>query len=144
MKKWNMIHKIKVYYNNGEGESMRCIAKKLEISKNTVKKYLRMNEEGISRYLKHSERYKLLDIHQDMIKDLLQKYPLMSGVKVRKKLGDLGHDVEVSNRTIRRYIKVLKEKYPTRQKRYYEPVSELLPGLQCQVDPGVLRNVLIY
>ncbi|WP_198246016.1 hypothetical protein [methane-oxidizing endosymbiont of Gigantopelta aegis] len=28
-------------------------------------------------------------------------------------------------------------------KRYYQPVLDMVPGEQCQVDPGELRGVLI-
>ncbi|GED22523.1 hypothetical protein HHA01_15000 [Halomonas halmophila] len=31
----------------------------------------------------------------------------------------------------------------SRQRRYYEPVLDMVPGVQCQVDPGELREVMI-
>ena len=37
----------------------------------------------------------------------------------------------------------LKEQVATGQLRYYEPVPQSVPGIQCQVDPGELRGVLI-
>src|SRR3546814_15525229 len=36
-----------------------------------------------------------------------------------------------------------KEQVATGQLRYYEPVPQSVPGIQCQVDPGELRGVLI-
>ncbi len=42
-----MIHKIKALYDEGRGLSKRAIARELGISKNTVKKYLVLDEEEI-------------------------------------------------------------------------------------------------
>jgi len=47
MKRWDMIHKIKMLHDNGNGLSMRQIRDELGISRNTVKKYLKMDEEAI-------------------------------------------------------------------------------------------------
>ncbi|MRJ41319.1 MULTISPECIES: helix-turn-helix domain-containing protein, partial [unclassified Idiomarina] len=38
-----MIHKIKSMYDNGQGLSIRAISRELNISRNTVKKYLAMD-----------------------------------------------------------------------------------------------------
>ena len=56
-----MIHKIKALNDNGNGLSVRAIAKELSISRNTVKKYLRMNEEQIGLGLGNRDRPKQLD-----------------------------------------------------------------------------------
>ena len=56
-----MIHKIKALNDNGNGLSVRAIAKELSISRNTVKKYLRMNEEQIGLGLANRDRPKQLD-----------------------------------------------------------------------------------
>lgn len=48
MKRWSMIHKIKAMYDEGRGRSIRQIAKELSISRNTVSKYLKMQEEQIT------------------------------------------------------------------------------------------------
>ncbi|WP_459874210.1 helix-turn-helix domain-containing protein, partial [Endothiovibrio diazotrophicus] len=42
-----MIHKIKAMYDEGRGSSIREIARTLKISRNTVRKYLAMDEEHI-------------------------------------------------------------------------------------------------
>ena len=69
-------------------------------------------------------------------------HPNLSAVKVLRKLKERHPELGVSDRSARRYIKVLKETVSLRQKRYYEPV-ESLPGVQCQVDGGELRGVLL-
>jgi hypothetical protein len=45
-----MIHKIKAMYDEGRGSSLRAIAAELKISRNTVRKYLRMSAEEITAY----------------------------------------------------------------------------------------------
>ena len=49
LKEWVMIHHIKSLYANGAGLTIRAIAQQLNISRNTVRKYLRLDEAEISR-----------------------------------------------------------------------------------------------
>src|SRR5690606_30235576 len=60
-----------------------------------------------------------------------------------RRLQERRGELEVSSRSIRRYVQALKEQVATGQLRYYEPVPQSVPGIQCQVDPGELRGVLI-
>ncbi len=138
-----MIHKIKALYDNGNGSSIRSIAKELEITRNTVRKYLRLDEGAISQMQENQQRHKVLDDYRDYIIHLLKTYPRLSAVKALRKLKEKVAGIEVSNRTVRRYIRSLKEKVPFRQERYYEPVLDMIPGVQCQVDLGEVRQVLI-
>ena len=43
VKEWVVIHKIKALHDNGKGLSIRAISQKLGLSRNTVRKYLRMD-----------------------------------------------------------------------------------------------------
>lgn len=138
-----MIHQIKSLYNNGDGLSIRAIAQQLKISRNTVRKYLRMAEAGISERQQDRSRHKSLDAHRDYIVHLLETYPELSAVKVMRKLRQKHAELEVSDRTVRRYIERLRQTVALKQKRYYQPVLDMVPGVQCQVDPGELRGVLI-
>ena len=138
-----MIHKIKALYDDGNGCSIREITRELNLSRNTVRKYLRMDEAEISANQENRERHKILDEYRDYIIHLLKSYPRLSSNKILKKLHDKSGDIKVSNRTVRRYINSLKETMPVKQSRYYEPVLDMIPGVQCQVDPGELRNVKI-
>ena len=81
-----MIHKIKVLYNEGNGSSIRAISEQLKISRNTVRKYLWMDEQEIAIQQDQRERSKELDKHRDYIVYLLQTYPRLSAVKVIRKL----------------------------------------------------------
>ncbi len=136
-----MIHKIKALHNEGAGLSIRSIARELDISRNTVRKSLRMDEVAIGEQQANRTRRKQLDDYRDYIVTLLGQFPGLSAVKVLRKLKERHPELGVSDRSARRYIKALKETVSLRQKRYYEPV-ESLPGVQCQVDGGELRGGL--
>jgi transposase len=138
-----MIHKIKAMYEEGRGSSLRAIAAELKISRNTVRKYLAMSAEEISAYQERKSRTKRLDVHCAYIVHLLETYPRLSAVKILRKLQAAHGELSVSSRTMRRYIEELRETITPKQERYYEPVLEMAPGVQCQVDGGELRGVMI-
>ncbi|SFX78994.1 helix-turn-helix domain-containing protein, partial [Marinospirillum alkaliphilum] len=56
-----MIHKIKALHDNGQGLSVRAISKQLSISRNTVRKYLRLSEAAIHGQQSDPSRTKKLD-----------------------------------------------------------------------------------
>ncbi len=138
-----MIHKIKSLYDNGNGLGKKAIARELGISINTVRKYLGMEEEAISVYLSNTDRQKKLDDYRDYIVHLLETFPLLSAVKIQRKLQNKYSELGLSSRTIRRYVKQLKETVAGKQVRQYQPVLDHVPGEQCQVDPGEMRGALI-
>lgn len=138
-----MIHKIKSLYDDGKGLGKKAIARELNISRNTVRKYLAMDEDTISVCLSATDRQKKLDEYRDYIVHLLDTFPKLSAVKVQRKLQEKHPDLELSSRTIRRYVKQLKETVAGKQVRSYQPILDHVPGEQCQVDPGELRGVLI-
>lgn len=140
-----MIHKIKSLYDNGSGSSIRAIAGQLGISRNTVRKHLELDIQAIAERRTdtgqpHSKR---LDPYRDYLIHLFQSYPRLSAVKALRKLKEKVGEVEVAERSMRRYVSALKKTIATKQKRYYEPVLDMVPGVQCQVDGGELRDVMI-
>jgi transposase len=143
MKGWIVIHKIKSLYDNGNGLTERQIAKELGLSRNTVSKYLHMPETEMAQQLDDMTRAKKLDAYRAYIIQLLQTYPNLSAVKVMRKLRAKIDSLAVSDRSMRRYIQVLKDEISFKQARYYEPVVDMVPGVQCQVDGGELRGVMI-
>jgi len=143
MKEWNVIHQIKALYNDGNGLSERKIAKQLGISRQTVSKYLKLEEAAITRLQGTTERDKKPDDYREYIIHLLQSYPGLSAVKVLRKLKAKEAILAVSERSVRRYIQALKQEITVKQRRYYEPVLDMVPGEQCQVDGGELRGVMI-
>lgn len=138
-----MIHQIKALHNKGNGLSERKIAKQLSISRNTVSKYLNMPETEMTEVLSDTDRTKKLDEYRNYIIQLLQTYPELSAVKVLRKLKAKVETLSVSDRSVRRYIQALKQEISFKQARYYEPVIDMVPGEQCQVDGGELRGVMI-
>jgi transposase len=138
-----MIHKIKAMYDEGRGSSLRAIAAELKISRNTVRKYLRMSAEEITAYREGQRRERRLDVHRGYMVHLLETYPRLSAVKVLRKLREAHGELAVSARSARRYIRELKATVTLKQERYYEPVLDMVPGVQCQVDGGELRGVMI-
>ena len=143
MKEWIMIHKIKALYDNGNGLSKRQIALELGISRNSIRKYLSMEVIDISKQQEESNRVKSLDSYKEYIVHLLQSYPNLSAVKIMRRIKAKYTDITVSERTMRRYVESLKNTINCKQERYYQPVLDMVPGVQCQVDPGELRNVMI-
>lgn len=143
MKEWTMIHKIKALYDEGCGLSQREIAKVLDVSRNTIRKYLAMDSDIISDTRHDLSRTKALDEYRSHIIHLLQSYPNLSAVKVLRKLKESHGELGVSSRTVRRYVEELRATISTKQARYYQPVIDNAPGLQCQVDGGELRRVSI-
>ena len=138
-----MIHKIKAMYDEGKGYSKKQIARELSISRKTVRKYLLMGEEEISEYLQDTERQKRLDKYREYIVHLLQTYPKLTATKIKRKLEGKTGEERASERTYRNYVKGLKDTIAVKQRRYYEPVIDMVAGVQCQVDPGEIRGVLI-
>lgn len=138
-----MIHKIKMLYDNGNGLSIRAIAKETGLSRNTVSKYLKMDELAISHKLANPERCKQMDPYRTFITKQLQSYPGLTATKIARKLGQHFTEFNVSERTVRRYVRQLRQEVCEKQPRYYEPILDMVPGQQCQVDPGELRGVMI-
>ncbi len=138
-----MIHKIKALHDEGQGLSIRAIGQALGVSRNTVRKYLRQDVATIEAAQTNREREKKLDAHRDYIAYLLRTFPRLSSVKIARKLREKVGDLDVSERSLRRYVQHMKTTIASRQRRYYEPVLDMVPGVQCQVDPGELREVEI-
>lgn len=138
-----MIHKVKAMYDGGQGSSIREIARTLKISRNTVRKYLALDEASIDARLSDGSRHKALDEHREYVVHLLETFPKLSAVKVKRKLEEKVGPLEASSRSLRRYISALRDEVVQAQPRHYEPVLDHVPGVQCQVDPGELREVLI-
>ncbi len=138
-----MIHKIKALYDEGRGLPIRGIARELGVSRNTVRNYLRQETQAISEQRVDVSRAKRLDEHRDYIEHLLRRFPKLSAVKIARKLREKTGELAASDRSLRRYVERLKRTVAVAQPRYYEPVLDLVPGVQCQVDPGELRGVEI-
>ena len=136
-----MIHKIKAMYDEGHGQSIRGIAQALRLSRNTVRKYLKQSVEEINAGLGQVARRKKLDDYKPFVISLLQGFPNLSAVKIERRLKAQFPELDCSQRSLRRYVSALKEGVCVKQPRYYQPVVDMVPGHQCQVDMGELRDV---
>ena len=69
--------------------------------------------------------------------------PGLKTPKIFRKLKVKVPDLEVSERSLRRYLTRLRPFVAAAQARFYEPIIDEVPGVQCQVDGGELRDVEI-
>ena len=122
MKGWIMIHKIKAMYDEGQGSSIKAITDTLGVSRNTVRRYLRMSEVEIEAAMA-AERDKILDAFRAYLLSLLRRYPQLKTPKVLRKLKDKAPDLEVSERTLRRYLMRLRPLVAEAQLRYSKSKS---------------------
>jgi transposase len=150
--KLTLYSEIKGLYD--QGFSLRRIAKKLDVSRNTVTSYLNRQPDEMGEWLASTKvRRKSLDTHQPMILQWLKEHPDLSAAQVcdwleEKKFG------KYAESTVRRYVKELRSKYKivkTTKRRQYEAVPQLPPGLQGQIDFGQTvqktptgKNVKLY
>ncbi|SFX80537.1 hypothetical protein SAMN02745752_02936, partial [Marinospirillum alkaliphilum DSM 21637] len=113
------------------------------ISRNTVRKYLRLSEAAIHGQQSDPSRTKKLDDYRSYLVYLLGEFPKLSAVKVARKLQAKFGSIPASDRSLRRYIQQLRQEVAVAQVRYFEPIIDDVPGVQCQVDPGELRGVRV-
>lgn len=85
-----------------------------------------MSESVITGQLSDTDRTKKLDAYRNYIIHLLQTYPGLTTVKVLRKLTAKVDQLDVSDRSVQRYIQALKDEISVKKMRYYEP-WHLLP-----------------
>src|SRR5690554_8166510 len=81
MKRWNVIHKIKSLHDGGNGLSIRAISKELGISRNSVRKYVRLDEASIAQQQDNPARSKQLDAYRGYLINLLASFLGLRPVK---------------------------------------------------------------
>ena len=137
MKRWHMYYAIHSMKN--EGYSKRKIAEIQEIDFRTVSKYLAMTPEEFEEGLLRKERQRCLDLYEGVVVDWLRRHPDMSAAQVYDWLQE-HYQVTVAERTARRYVEGLREKYAIPKTkasvRQYAAVEDPPMGRQMQVDIG--------
>ncbi len=136
MYKWQRVKSLRA-----KGVSIKKIARKLRLSKNTVRKYLRSSEPP---HFKAREYEKMLNKHEDDVKEMLEKRYI--GTRIYSELTGIGYGGSLS--TVHRYIRDVK-----RQEEISGKVTtrfETPTGKQMQYDwkewwlPVEGRAVKIY
>jgi transposase len=123
-----------------KGYSKRGAARELDISRDSVDKYWEMNEEEyVECWIESKTRTKLLDPYREYIENQLRQYTEITGGIIHDHLLEEYSGFNVSARTVREYVAMLREELGlprTVKVRQYSEVAELPMGFQAQVDMG--------
>ena len=121
----------KLIIMRNEGWSIHRLSKRFGISRNTVRKILRAHDnqrdsghDALKRRLKRTSK---LDRFEPTIKQILEKYPNITGQRVYEKLREAGYTGGIS---------ILQERLQKHRPKEKEPVIrfETEPGRQGQMD----------
>lgn len=144
VKGWAMYQEIQQLRELGLNKSQA--ARKLGIDRRTVSKYWEVTPDEFAQLRQKAKRWeKGLDRYERRIVGWLMEYPDISAAQIHDWLKEHYRDYHGKERTLRRYIKKLREQYGITKhiaQRQYEAVDELPMGYQAQVDLGqiVLKN----
>jgi transposase len=120
MHKWHQVKALRA-----KGKSIKGVARLMNLSKNTVRKYLRSNEPP---RFNAREYERLLDKYEGVVKEMLEKDYI--GTRIYDELKQIGYDGSLS--TVHRYISGIKK---TEQiKRLATTRVETPAGKQMQYD----------
>jgi len=117
------------------GASIRDIAKRLEISKTTVEKYLKIPNEEVKDKLIRVQRPSVLDKHKQEIIKRLSNNPKIRLSKLHRIFLKENEDLQIGQRAFFNYAKRIRDSLNLPVRRYYK-VVEYEAGVQMQVDPG--------
>lgn len=135
---YNEIHKLR-----SQGFSKSQIARKLNISRNTVIDYEKMSPEQFYEFaISLQTREKKLDSYHEEILGWIKEHPDLTGAQVFDWLEERFGVQSVSENTVRNYVNEIREVYHIPKqilKRDFITVPDLPMGLQVQVDFGQVR-----
>jgi transposase len=138
---WHMYSEINQLIKMGLKKSQ--IARKLNISRPTLDKYLEMPPDEFDRFVcRTQERSRKPEPFKNDILCWLKEFPDISAAQVFDWLEERFQALPFSEVTLRRYVRVLRQKHDipkTARSRDYEPVDELPMGKQMQVDFGTIK-----
>lgn len=127
-----------------QGFSISKIARKLDISRNTVYSYLQRDPEDMTEWMAATrKRKRKLDTHRELILSWLKDHPDMTAAQVFDWLKERYSNFKVGESTVRSYVKELREIYQiekAQHTRSYEAVQDLPLGQQAQVDFGQTKQ----
>jgi transposase len=127
----------------GIGLKKSQIARKLNISRPTINKYLKMSPDEFEGFIKEMKvRKKKPEPYSNEILSWLKEFPDLSAAQVFDWLEEKYKILPFSEETLRRYIRFLRQKHnilKIPKTRDYEGVEELPMGKQMQVDFGEIK-----
>lgn len=136
--RWEMFFSIQQMKKQGFKKSQ--IARRLEISRNTVNKFWGMTVHEYKRFLEGMEtRARKLDGFESDIVGWLREYPDLSAAQVADWLKERKGNLDVAESTVRNYVRDLRLEYgipKVLRIRQYEAVEDPPMGKQMQVDFG--------
>lgn len=138
MKELEMYSKIKQLEQKGFTE--RQTAKILRINRKTVSKYRKMSLDDYMENVLAIRKLSALEKLKPVVLDWLQTYPSMTAAQVHDWLLEHYGTLDVSPRTVSRYVRNLRLEYHLPKKaipRSYEASDEVPMGYQLQLDFGV-------
>jgi len=134
---------MQVHQLKKQGFSIAAIAKKLDISRNTVYKYLDMSFEEATEWISSLKtRKRKLDPYQNQLLAWLNEHPDLSSAQIEDWLKERHSDLDVGGSTIRSYVSELRNIHHIPKVvhiRFHEAVEELPMGKQVQVDWGEIK-----
>jgi transposase len=135
---------IKIYQLKQLGLNVSQIARKLNISRNTVYKYLNMSPEEMQAFIESVKtRRKKLDPFESQVLQWLREYPDLSAAQIHDWLKERRLDANVCESTVRHFVRHLRERHgipKSKPMRQYEAVEDPPMGQQMQVDFGETRT----
>ena len=138
VEKWKMYMEIHQLLNQGFNKTQ--VAKKLNISRTTVYRYLEKDPESMAKWVNSTKvRRKILDPYKEIILNWLRTHPDMSIAQVFDCLLDKYEHLKVAESTVRSYVRELHKTYDIPKEtlpKDYEAVPEAPLGAQMQVDFG--------
>lgn len=134
MKGASVYHKIKALRAE---YSIRDCARELDISINTVQKYAQMSLDEASASIGQQQRRSQFDEARVYILEELGEFPKITATKLLRKVKEHSPCITAKERAFRKYLAPLRKSVEPEQKiRHYEPVLDMEPGHQVQVDMG--------
>ncbi|MFP5109251.1 IS21 family transposase [Neobacillus sp. C211] len=120
--------------------SISTIARKLNISRNTVYNYIRKSPEEMAEWTASTmTRSKKLDIHKELILHWLREFPDLTAAQVQDWLKEKYPEFKVGESTVRSYVRCLREDFQIPKEsstRDYQAVPDPPMGEQIQADFG--------
>lgn len=135
IERWDMYYEIQRLKQIGLKISQ--ISRKMDISRNTVYKYLNMTLEEVDQ---EQQRWEKLNVYSDEIVKWLKAYPDLSASQVEDWLKEHHPgEIDVCESTVRNFVREMRKKHNIPKvvhRRDYESVDDPPMGQQMQVDFG--------